>query len=110
MARAKGWKVIISPLAKEDIDSLLLYLSLNWSQGITGKFLQKLETFYTIVSINPHVFSFYSKSRNIRNYAITKQNVIYYRTRRKVVEIITVFDARQSPSRLKKILSKNNPR
>jgi plasmid stabilization system protein ParE len=106
MARAKGWKVIISPQAKEDIDSLLLYLSLNWSQGITDKLLQKLETFYTIVSINPHVFGFYSKYRNIRNYAITKQNVIYYRTRRKVVEIITVFDARQSPFRLKKILSK----
>lgn len=98
--------VIISPLAKQDIESILQYLKENWNQKVIDNFLLKLETFYTIISINPHVFGYYSKARNIRNYAITKQQVVYYRNRRKAVEVITVFNARQSPSKLKKALAK----
>ncbi len=98
--------VIISPQAKQDIESILQYLKENWNQKVIDNFLLKLETFYTIISINPHVFGYYSKPRNIRNYAIMKQQVVYYRNRRKAVEEITVFNARQSPSKLKKALAK----
>lgn len=106
MARVKYKPVIISPQAKQDIESILVYLKENWHQKVIDDFLLKLEIFYTIVNINPHVFGYYSKSRNIRNYAITKQQIIYYRNRRKAVEIITVFDSRQSPSKLKKTLAR----
>ena len=104
MAINKRKPVIISPQAKTDIEAILLYLKNNWNQKIIDRFLLKLETFYTIISINPRLFGYYSKRRNIRNYAITKQQVIYYRNRRKVVEVITVFDTRQSPLKLKSIL------
>ena len=106
MARVKRKPVILSPQAKQDIEFILEYLKENWYQKVIDDFLLKLEVFYTIVSINPHIFGYYSRSRNIRNYAITKQQVIYYRNRRKAVEIITVFDSRQSPFKLKKVLAK----
>ena len=106
MAAAKRKPVIISPQAKQDIESTILYLEKNWNQKVIDNFLLKIETFCTIVSINPHVFGYYSKSRNIRNYAVTKQHVIYYRNKRNAVEVITVFDSRQSPSILRNILSK----
>lgn len=106
MARNKLKSVIISPQARQDIEVIIKYLKENWNQKVVDSFLLKLETFYTIVSINPHVFGYYSKSRNIRNYAITKQNVVYYRNRRKEVQLIAVFDVKQSPRKLRKILSK----
>jgi plasmid stabilization system protein ParE len=106
MAGGKKREIIISPQAKEDIESILRYLSENWNQNVIDDFLKKLELFYSIISINPHIFGFYSKHRNIRNYAISKHNVIYYRNRRKVIEIITVFGTKQSPSKLRKALSK----
>jgi len=106
MAAAKRKPVIISPQAKEDIGSILFYLQTNWNQKVIDDFLLKIETFSTIVSIHPHIFGYYSKSRNIRNYAITKHLVIYYRSTRKTVEIITVFDSRQSPAKLRKLLVK----
>lgn len=68
--------VIISPQAKQDIESILQYLKENLNQKVIDNFLLKLETFYTI------------------------------RNRRKAVEVITVFNARQSPSKLKKALAK----
>lgn len=106
MAANKAKKVIVSPQTKQDIELVLDYLKENWSQKVIDDFLSRLETFYLIISRNPYVFGYYSKSRNIRNYAITKQHVIYYRNKRNAVEVITLFDARQSPKKLKKVLSK----
>ena len=94
-------QVIVSPQAKDDINNILLYLSLNWNQKIVDKFLEKLKTFYFIISINPRTFGYYDKRKNIRKYALTKQNIIYYRNRKSIIEIITVFDARQDPMKLK---------
>ena len=102
--RHKPKMVIISPQAREDIINILSYLSLNWNQEVIDEFLQKLETFYFIVSVNPRLFGYFNKQKNIRKYAITRQNIIYYRNKRKEVQIITVFDARQNPSKLKTIL------
>lgn len=96
--------VIISPQAKEDIDNILSYLSQNWNQEVIEKFLEKLELFYFIVSINPRLFGYFNKQKNIRKYAITKHNIIYYRIKKKEVQIITVFDVRQRPFKLKKLL------
>ena len=96
--------VIISSQAKEDIDNILFYLSQNWNQKVVDDFLKKLEIFYYLVSINPRLFGYFNKQKNIRKYVITKQNIIYYRNKKKEVQIITVFDIRQQPSRLKKLL------
>lgn len=96
--------IIISPQAKEDLNNILLYLSQNWNQKVVDDFLQKLEIFYYLVSINPRLFGYFNKQKNIRKYAITKQNIIYYRNKKTEVQIITVFDVRQHPSKLKKRL------
>lgn len=102
--RNKPKVVTISPQAKEDITNILSYLTLNWNQEVVDEFLQKLETFYFIVSVNPRLFGYFNKQKNIRKYAITRQNIIYYRNKRKEVQIITVFDGRQHPSKLKRAL------
>ena len=99
--RNKQKPVIISPQAKEDITNILSYISQNWNQKVIDEFLQKLQVFYYIISINPRIFGYYNKRRNIRKYALTKQNIVYYRNRRTAVEIITVFDGRQHPVKLK---------
>jgi plasmid stabilization system protein ParE len=49
--------VIISPQAKADINNILTYLSQNWNQEVINEFLQKLERFYYVISINPHLLA-----------------------------------------------------
>ena len=104
MATSTKQKIIISPQAKQDILYIINYLEEHWERKIVDEFLQKLETFYRIILINPRLFGYYNKSRNIRKYAISKQNSIYYRISKNAIEIITVFDGRQNPSKLKKIV------
>jgi len=97
-------KIVISPEAKEDIENILSYLNKNWGNLIVQEFLQKLNTFYYIVSVNPRLFGFYNKSKNIRKYLISRQNIVYYRIKNNEVQIITIFDTRQNPSKLRKKL------
>ena len=104
MAKGNKQHVVISPQAKEDILHTIIYLKKHWGQKSVAQFLQKLETFYRIISINPKLFGYYNKSRNIRKYAISKQNILYYRSRKNAIEIITVFDTRQNSAKLKKIV------
>jgi len=59
--------VIISPLAQADIVEILNYLTQTWGEKVAYEFLQKLNTFYYLVSINPRLFGFYNKQKNIRN-------------------------------------------
>jgi len=101
-------KIVISPEAKEDIENILSFLNKNWGNLIVQEFLQKLNTFYYIVSVNPRLFGFYNKSKNIRKYLISRQNIVYYRIKNNEVQIITIFDTRQNPSKLRKKL--NNSR
>lgn len=94
----------ISAQAKSDINNILSYLSVTWSQKEIDNFLKKLETFYKIISFNPQVFGYFDKRKNIRKYTLTKQNIIYYRNRKSEIEIITVFDGRQNPEKLKNLI------
>ncbi len=104
----KKQTINISPQAKEDISNILIYLKNNWGQNFVDDFLQKLRTFYHIISINPKLFGYHSKRLKIRKYVITKQNIIFYRIRNTEVEIITVFDCRQNPIKLKKIIKNHS--
>jgi plasmid stabilization system protein ParE len=101
---AKNKAVIISPQAQDDILNLIEYLDQNWNKKVVDDFLKSLESFYLIVSIHPKLFGYYNKRKNIRNFALSKQNIIFYRNTKTAIEIITVFDGRQHNSKLKKIL------
>ena len=104
--RNKHLSINISPQAKEDILLIITYLKANWGQKIIDEFFQKLEAFYYIISINPRLFGYYNKRLRIRKYAISKHNIIYYRIKKNEIQIITVFDCRQNPAKLKKIIKK----
>lgn len=99
-------KIVISPEAKEDLTNILSFLAENWGDQVIQEFLQKLNTFYYIVSVNPRLFGYYNKSKNIRKYLVSRQNIIYYRIRNNEVQIITIFDTRQNPAKLRKKIKK----
>ena len=101
---ATNKSVIISPQAENDILNILDYLKQNWNQKVIDDFLKKLESFYLIVATNPRLFGYYNKRKNIRNFTLSKQNIVFYKNTKTAIEIITVFDGRQDKRKLKKVL------
>lgn len=53
--------IIISPQAKADLLNILNYLKENWGQKFVDEFLQELESFSQVISINPRLFGYYNK-------------------------------------------------
>jgi plasmid stabilization system protein ParE len=96
-----GYSIVWSGRALKDLDRISEYLEKNWTEKETSTFIKKLHKRLNLISYFP---KFSSKSRlkkNVRKSVLTKQVIIYYSFKNNVVEIITLFDSRQHPSKLK---------
>jgi plasmid stabilization system protein ParE len=100
MARA----VVLSLVAENDLEKLLDYLYDNWGPQACDKFLTRFEEFCELVSLSPEIYPLVSKMHMLRKCVLTRQNNIYYRTKSDTIEIVTIFDNRQHPGKLKKLI------
>lgn len=81
-------KVTFSKRARSKIYQIVSYLKKDWSQAIA-------ET---------SVILLYKKFENrpeVRKCKITKQVTLYYKVKSNKIEIITLFDSRQNPDKLR---------
>lgn len=97
-------EVILSKRAAEKLTALFGFLEKEWSIGAKRAFVLKLERALKVLTIFPNSFEVVSAKRGIRRCVITRQTTIYYTYTDTQVFIITVFDNRQDPERLKKEL------
>jgi len=57
-----------------------------------------------LLSEDPSIYPFIDKGKNIQKCVVTKHNVLYFRKIKDIIEIITIFDTRQNPEKLKAII------
>ena len=97
-------KVFLSELAESKLLKLSEYLLENWSVSIRDKFISKLTEKIKQISIQPYSCPTSSEFKNLYKCVVTKQMTFYYRINldKKEIEIITIFDTRQNPDKLKK--------
>lgn len=98
-------KVFLTNLAEDDLENVTDFLFNHWGINVTNEFISKFEDICTLISQSPEQFPLFNKKRKIRKCILTKQNTIYYRIQPEQIEIITIFDSRQQPAKLKKLLS-----
>ena len=97
-------KVVISKTAKNRLDKLFSYLIENWSIKVKNEFIDKLDRSIQIIKNQPKSFPESKKNKGLRKCVITKQTTLFYRFNSKNVFIVTIFDTRQHPKKLKKEL------
>ena len=95
-------KVIISKTAEKRLEELFKYLLENWSQKVKSDFIKKLDDKINLIKEHPEVFPESEKEKGLRKCVITKQMTMFYRFNSKQISIITFFDTRQNPEKLKK--------
>ena len=95
-----GFRIVWTDRALSNLDSIIEYLTLNWSEKETSNFFRKLDSRIDIISRRPLLYPSTSSRENIRRSVLTPQVTIYYRINKETVEILTLFDNRQNPSRL----------
>lgn len=95
-------KVVLSKRAAHKLDALLVYLENEWSSKVKKDFIVKLDRSIALVSRLPESCPESKQMPGLYKCVVTKQTTLYYRIKNQTIQIITLFDSRQNPSKLKK--------
>lgn len=97
-------KIIVSKVASEKLENLLSYLVQHWSIRAKNDFLKKLDKAVFLLKKQPEIFPVSEKEIWLRKCVITKQTTLYFEFDDNEVRILTFYDNRQNPEKLKKDL------
>ena len=97
-------KVFLSELAENKLLKLNDFLLENWNLKVRNDFINKLTSKIEQISEQPESCPQSSEFKGLYKCVVTKQTTFYYRINfdKKEIEVITVFDTRQNPDKLKK--------
>jgi plasmid stabilization system protein ParE len=97
-------KVIVSPRATKDLEKITEYLVENWDLKVVDDFLKRYKECLDLIVKNPELYAVTRRDKKIRSCVLTKHNMIYFKEFPDRITILTVFDTRQNPKKLNKIL------
>ena len=93
-------QIIWSPIAECDFAEILNFLNEKWSHKVALQFIERTEIILHQIATNPKQFPVINKSIKVRKGVLTKHNTLYYRTTKKAIEILRIYDTRQNPQNL----------
>lgn len=96
------YKIIWTDEALNNLKAIINYLELNWSLKEIKKFARLLDKQLVRIKNNPFFFAEANLTSPTRRSVLTKQITIYDRIIYEI-QIITLFENRQNPNKLKKL-------
>lgn len=93
--------IIWSPRSRKDFLSILDYLIEEWGEKQAIKLADRVDEALELIAEMPQMYPATTRIPNVRRCVIVKQVTLYYRIRKKQIELITFFDPRQDPKKLK---------
>jgi plasmid stabilization system protein ParE len=96
-----SFKVFVSPQAEADYDTVLNYLLTEWGQKTALDFIGKVEQTLSTISESPELFACKNKKKKIHQCVINPRVILYYKISGSEIELITFFQTRQHPRKLK---------
>lgn len=94
-------RLILSKRTSKKLDKLLEYLETEWSEKVKRDYLSKFEETLKLVKEKPEIFPSTETVKGLHKCVITKQTTVYYRFDELKIYIVTLFDNRQNPKKLK---------
>ncbi len=91
--------VFWSEPAVKDYKLILEYLINEWGEKVAIDFIDKIDSFIEVITINPKIFPL-TDFNNIRKAVIVPQISLYYIEDINTLIIIRLWDNRQSPEKL----------
>jgi len=95
-------KVILSKRASNKLKKLLDYLEVEWSKKVKSNFINKLDKALGHISQYPESTQKSDFIKGLHRVVVTKQTTVYYKFDSKSIKVVTIFDTRMNPKRLRK--------
>ena len=94
-------KVNFSETAVKNLEDIKFYLISKWSERVYENFKTKLNENISLIATNPEAFP--KSNKNIYKCVLIKQVTIFYRLNSTEIQILSLFDTRQNPTKINKI-------
>lgn len=104
----KKRKVFLSPTAVQQFELLCNYLIEEWSFKSKNDFIQRLDKKFDQISSQPESCPESEIVKGIRKASVDKRTSFLYRIHLQSIEVITIYDNRQSVVSIKKSIRKKN--
>lgn len=99
--------VKLTHTAQVRLNRLLEYLENEWSEKVKLDFIRKLDKRIEHVRIRPNLFQKSSIKLGLHKCVLSKQTTFFYIHKQAEITILTVFDTRQDPNKLKRHIKPN---
>lgn len=93
-------KVQWTSRAIESFDDIVEYIEENWSANSAKTFVQKTDNLLHEIAENPYMCQ-QMEGKDIKKGSITPQTSVYYQVMNDAVRLITFWDNRRNPKKLK---------
>ena len=93
-------KLEFSNRSLKEIRIIVDYLNSKWSEKTSKKFLNKLKENIDLIQINPELFPI-SEFEELRKCVVSKQTSVFFIIEKNKIYIVSVFDTRQNPNKIK---------
>ncbi|MGL2992608.1 type II toxin-antitoxin system RelE/ParE family toxin [Flavobacterium sp. TSSA_36] len=97
-------KIIFSRRSKLQLEELVEYLEYRFSKPTKEKFISKLDSFVGLIQKDPKIFPKSEANKDVRKCVISKQTTLYYNFNNQEIRLLSLFDTRQDPTKIKKII------
>lgn len=87
--------------AEKSFDKIVEYLQEEWSEASAKKFVRKTDKLLGQVAENPEMCPSIEGKEEVRKGVITSQTSVFYRVMDDFIRLITFWDNRKNPNKLK---------
>ena len=94
-------KIILSRNAALKLDKLLHYLENEWSEKVKQEFINKLDKTFNLIKTYPESSQKSGIKKGLYRCIVTKHTTLYYQFNSNTINVITIFDTRMNPEKLK---------
>ena len=94
-------KILWTKRATLKFNKILLYLENEWSEKVKIEFIRRTFHILDLLSSFPKLGSIAFPVKKIRCILITKQVKLFYRIKKDRIILLTFFDTRQEPQKVK---------
>ncbi|MBW6535433.1 MAG: type II toxin-antitoxin system RelE/ParE family toxin [Mariniphaga sp.] len=94
-------EVILSKRASQKLEKLLQYLEKEWSVKTRDNFIKKLDKSFEQLKKFPESSMRSELKKGLHRSVVTKQTSVFYHFDEKSIKVVTIFDNRMDPKKLK---------
>ena len=95
--------VILTPIANEDLENISDWLAKVWGVKVFFNFFDLQEDKIRTIAEFPSRYPIIHPPSKLRKAVLTKHNIILYREKEEYIEIVSIFDTRQDPDKIRNL-------